>query len=268
MYINLHAHSRYSDGTCEIKDLIRFAKSRGVSYFSITDHDTFNGYTEIEKKDLEGINFISGVEISTKNHDYLHILGYGIDPGDSEFERKLSEFRERRILRVKEIIYRLQKQGIEITFEELNIRSFSTVGRPHIADVLVKKGYGKTRSEVFLKYLVEGKPAYVEPKGPEINEVIDLIKSSKGFAVLAHPGTVDGYFNIEEIVKKGFDGIEVFYPSHSSSKIKKYLEIALRYSLIVTAGTDYHGPGTDREEMDIYLYSSNNMKNIERLFNG
>ncbi len=265
MYINLHTHSVYSDGTLEAKSLIDLAKKKRVFYFSITDHDTLNAYHHKEISNTNGLHLVRGVEISTKNHDYLHILGYGIKIND-DIEKKLEEFRNRRIGRVKDIISKLRDMGIDISFEDLKVSSLVSVGRPHIADVLVGKGYGASRGEVFWKYLVEGKEAYVEPRGPDINEAIEVIKNAGGFAVLAHPQTVEDSFDIEDLIKKGFDGIEVFYPAHTSSKVRKYIEIANKYNLIITAGTDYHGPATDRHEMDVYFYDPRMMKNIERLF--
>lgn len=268
MYINLHSHSNYSDGSLDVKSLIDVARNKKVSYFSITDHDTVNGYKDIKSEYLNGINFISGVEISTKNHDYLHVIGYNIEIKNENLEGKLSEFRKRRVSRVKEIISKLNSIGIDIDYSELDISEFSTVGRPHIADVLVKKGYGSSRADVFYKFLIEGKPAYVEPRGPDVVEAIELIKNNGGVVVLAHPSTVEKDFDLEKLIRLGFDGIEVFYPTHTNTRIKRYTEIAKKYNLIITAGTDYHGPNTERELMDLYRYDRNLMNGVERLFNG
>lgn len=268
MYINLHAHSKYSDGTLDIKDLFEIVKKKNISYFSLTDHDTLNGYNDIKNEYLQGINFISGVEISTKDHDYLHILGYGIKKNLKNFKEQLLDFRQKRISRIKDIILKLQKLGIDIKYSDLNISDLSTVGRPHLADALIKKGYGKTRSEVFFKYLVEGRPAYVEPRGPDIGEAVELIKRTGGFAILAHPSTIEKDFDLEKlIIDFEFDGIEAFYPTHTIPKVNRYIELAKKYNLIITAGTDYHGPNTDRELLDVYKYDSNIMYGIERMLN-
>ncbi|MGC8867122.1 MAG: PHP domain-containing protein [Elusimicrobiales bacterium] len=266
MYINLHSHSVYSDGRLDVRSLVEFAKKKRVLYFSITDHDTINAYSDAGIKYAQGLHLIRGVEISTKNHDYLHILGYGIKKTD-ELEKKLEDFRNRRISRINDIISKLRCLGIDISFDDLKISSMTTVGRPHIADALVEKGYGCSRNEAFLKYLVEGKPAYVEPRGPDVDEAIEVIKNAGGLAVLAHPRMVEKFFDIEMLIKKGFDGIEAFYPAHTSWGIKRYIEIAHKYNLIVTAGTDYHGPQTDRQDMDIYSCDLEEIKMMERLFN-
>jgi len=258
VYINLHTHSNYSDGTLSPKDVIKLAKSKNVKYLSLTDHDNVGGYDQIDKETLSDINFITGIEISTKEHDYLHILGYKININNDDFKKKLCEWRERRIIRVKEIIKKLNEIGIKISFEDLEINDISTVGRPHIADALVRKGYGSTRTEVFHKYLIEGRYAYVEPMGPTIKQSITAIKEAGGIAVLAHPSTIEGSFNVENVIKDyEFDGIEAYYPSHTNSKIRKYLDIAKRYNLIITAGTDFHGPQTDRDIMDMFVYDEN-----------
>lgn len=265
MYINLHTHSSHSDGTLSPLELLNKAVESNVNYFSLTDHDTVSGWDELDINSHNGIKLIYGVEISTREHDYLHILAYNIDVKNVYFRNKLAEFRDRRIERIKNIINKLNKIDVSIDFDEINVDSTDTVGRPHIADILIKKGYGRTRSEVFHKYLIEGCYAYVKPMGPTVNEVLELIKNNKGLAVLAHPSTIEGHFNVEDIIKKGFDGIEAFYPTHTNSKVRKYLEIARKYDLIVTAGTDYHGPGTERETMAYYVYDDKFL-NTERLF--
>jgi len=265
-YINLHVHSNFSDGVFSPEEIINISKSKSIKYLSLTDHDTVNGYNSISINNIKDIKFIKGIEISTKNHDNLHILGYNIDIKNKSFLLNIKDYRERRIRRVKEIIKRLNDINISISFDELDFGLLTTIGRPHISDLLVKKGYGKTRTEVFHKYLVEGCYAYVKPQGPDIDEAIKTIKNAGGVCVLAHPSTIEGSFNLEDIIKKGFDGIEVFYPTHTNSKIRKYLEIARKYDLIVTAGTDYHGPGTDREKIDLYEYDFEKYFNIERLF--
>lgn len=264
MYINLHSHTNFSDGTLSPGELINLAISKGVSYLSITDHDTVNEYFNLDGN-FNGIKIIKGIEISTRDHDYLHILGYNIDIKNRKFLSDLGEYRERRIFRVKEILKRLNKIGVDISFEELDASSLTTIGRPHIADVLVRKGYGKTRNEVFNKYLVEGCYAYVKPQGPDIYEAIKTIKEAGGVSVLAHPSTIEGSFNIEDVIKKGFDGIEAFYPTHKNSRIRKYIELAKKYNLIVTAGTDYHGPGSEKEIMDMFEFNKSNLLNIGRI---
>ncbi len=264
-YINLHTHTSFSDGTLKPEELFRVAKRKSIRYLSITDHDTVNAYNNLSIP--SDIKFITGIEISTRNHDYLHILGYNIDVKNKSFLADLEEYRQRRISRVKEIITKLNQIGVKISFEELNWNSNVTVGRPHIADLMIKKGYGKTRTEVFHKYLVEGCYAYVKPKGPDIKEAIKTIKNAGGIVVLAHPSTIEGSFDIEDVIKMGFEGIEVFYPTHTNGKIKKYLNIAEKYNLIVTAGTDYHGPKTDKDVMDMYEYEKEKMLKIDEIFN-
>ncbi|HOJ86381.1 MAG: PHP domain-containing protein [Elusimicrobiales bacterium] len=265
VYINLHTHSNFSDGTLTPSDLIKLSNSKGVEYLSLTDHDTVNGYDSLKDDEIKGIKFIKGIEISTKNHDYLHILGYNIDVKNKSFLSDIADYRERRVSRVKEIIRKLNEININISFDDLKANSLTTLGRPHIADALIEKGYGKTRTEVFHKYLIEGCYAYVKPRGPDISEAIKTIKNAGGVAVLAHPSTIEGSFNVEDVIKMGFDGIEVFYPTHTNNKTKKYLEIAKKYNLIVTAGTDYHGPGTDREKLDLFKFETDKFNNIEKI---
>ncbi|MEF3280550.1 MAG: PHP domain-containing protein [Elusimicrobiota bacterium] len=266
-YINLHTHSNFSDGVLTPKEVINFAFQKGVHYFSLTDHDTVNGILALSDSDIKGIKFIKGIEISSCEHDYLHILGYNIDIKNKSFLSDIAEYRRRRISRVVDIIKKLNDVGIDIKFEDLEFKESSTVGRPHIADALVKKGYGKTRTEVFYKYLVEGCHAYVKPRGPRLEEAIKTIKNAGGVAVLAHPSTIEGSLNVEEVIKSGFDGIEAFYPTHTNNKVKKYLGIAAKYNLIVTAGTDFHGPKTDKNIMDKFEFDLSKLLNIDRIIN-
>lgn len=265
MRINLHTHSNYSDGTISPRDIISLAIKKGIGYLALTDHDTVNGLMSIADDDKKDIKFINGIEISTRDHDYLHILGYNVDIKNRSFLSDIEDYRERRISRAKEIIKRLNDIKIDISFEELDVSTQTTVGRPHIADLLIKKGYGKTRSDVFHKYLIEGCYPYVKPRGPDIEEAMNTIRKANGIVILAHPSTVEGSFNVEELVKKGFDGIEVYYPTHTNNKIRKYFDIAKRNDLIATVGTDFHGPNTDRNIIDTFEYDSEKLLNIDRI---
>lgn len=222
----------------------------GIGYFSLTDHDICAGWEELEPrlKDL-GIRYLRGVEVSTSLHDNLHILGYGLDLKDKGFLEKLEDFRSRRIGRIKQIIERLQGLGVEISFGELNTGCDHCYGRPHIADLLKSRGFVKTRQKAFEKYIAYGKPAYVPPCGPGIEEAIRTIKDAGGIAVLAHPGIIFKILDLGEWKEMGLDGIEAFYPAHTNTRIRECLALAKTHGLLVTAGTDYHGPGTGRGEL-------------------
>jgi len=248
--INLHSHSKFSDGTLSPAELALAASKAKINYFSLTDHDICLGWGELEPRLKElGIRYMYGIELSTSVHDNLHVLGYGLNLKDPVFNAKLLDLRARRIERVKKIIALLTEQGFAVTFEELNTLVDHAYGRPHIADLLKSKGFVKTRQKAFEKYIAYGKPAYVPPSGPGIEEAITIIKDAGGIAVLAHPGVVRNILELGKWKEMGLDGIEAFYPAHTNTLTREFLGMAKTHGLLVTAGTDYHGPATGRGEL-------------------
>ena len=265
--INLHNHSTYSDGTLAPAALARAAARAGVKYFSLTDHDMVGGWAELEPalKD-EGLSYCRGVEISTGRHENLHILGYGIDVADPVLAARLAEFRSRRVVRIKMILELLKGLGIEIAFEELPVPEGRTVGRPHIADVLKSRKLVSNRSQAFKRYLAPGQPAYVPPNGPPVEEAIRAVKDAGGKAVLAHPGVVAKILDLPAWKAAGLDGLEAFYPSHTGAATREFVTLAARHGLFVTAGVDFHGPGTERDKMYGFEYQDEYFSEIKKLF--
>ncbi|PIU18047.1 MAG: hypothetical protein COT18_11320 [Elusimicrobia bacterium CG08_land_8_20_14_0_20_59_10] len=265
--INLHNHSTYSDGTLAPAALARAASRAGIKYFSLTDHDMVGGWAELEPAlKEEGILYCRGVEISTGPHENLHILGYGLDISDPVLAGRLADFRSRRITRVRKIIELLRGLGVEIAFEDLPVPEGRTVGRPHIADALKKKKLVSSRSQAFKRYLAAGRPAYVPPNGPPVEEAIRAIKDAGGRAVLAHPGVVAKILDIPVWKEAGLDGLEAFYPAHTGAATREFVTLAGRYGLFVTAGCDFHGPGTERDKMSGFEYQEEYFSEIEQLF--
>ncbi|MCX5785967.1 MAG: PHP domain-containing protein [Elusimicrobia bacterium] len=265
--INLHNHSAHSDGTLAPEALARTAARAGINFFSLTDHDMTAGWAEMEPALKEaGIIYCYGVEFSSSLHDSLHILGYGLDPANPALLAKAAIFRAKRLERLKTIIGLLRGLGLEISYEELPFGDSHTLGRPHIADLLKKKGFVKTRKEAFERYIGRGRPAYAPPNGPGIEEAIQTIKAAGGFAVLAHPGVVVKILDLPAWKDMGLDGIEAFYPSHSNTLTREFIALAARYGLFITAGIDFHGPGTDRDRMFGFEYSEEMFKGIKKAF--
>ncbi|PIS46740.1 MAG: hypothetical protein COT17_07020 [Elusimicrobia bacterium CG08_land_8_20_14_0_20_51_18] len=253
--VNLHTHSSYSDGTLSPAELLKQALKSRISYFSLTDHDTINGWNEIKEEiGRHKIRYDYGIELSTRNSDYLHILGYSIDPENAAFLSKLADYRERRVERIKRIFLKLNALGVKSGIEEMLLNDKTTFGRPHVAMLLKKKGYVRSIKEAFQKYISRGGPAYEPPMGPDVKEAIEDIKSCGGIAVLAHPGVVDKTVDFSELKDYGLDGLEVFYPAHTASRTAEYLRTAEKYSFLVTAGSDFHGPGTERDKMFGFEY--------------
>lgn len=249
-YIDLHTHSTSSDGTLTPSELVTEAQKKGLIALSLTDHDSIDGLAEAQKKAAElGLEFIDGIELSLgTSAGSVHMLGYMFDYTDKDFLHGLSLMNKRREERNIKFISRFRELGIEIKLDELlEIAGDGSVGRPHFAKLLMKKGVVKTFDEAFDKYLAKKKAAYVEKEKVAPEEGIKLIHNAKGLAVLAHPKYCGAktFEEVEALVRRlkqaGLDGIECFYSDHSVEETEYYLSLAEKYGLFVTGGSDYHG---------------------------
>ncbi len=151
------------------------------------------------------------------------------------------------MLRIRKIVENLQALGLDVSFEDVVSTSHETLGRPHVADALRRKGIVKSRQEAFNRFLIKGKPGYVDSMGPTPEEAIALIREAGGFCSIAHPETCSDKEAIERWKELGLEGVEVYYGAHTPSDVIRYTELAKRLGLLATGGTDYHGPGTGRE---------------------
>jgi predicted metal-dependent phosphoesterase TrpH len=265
--INLHTHSTYSDGTLEPAQLARAAAKDGIKYFSLTDHDVTGGWAEMEPALKEaGLSYCYGVEISTCLHENLHILGYGVNPADPVFNERLLEFRGRRVTRIKKVLELLKGLGIEINFSELPVPANRTVGRPQVADILKARKLVSGRSQAFKRYLGHGAAAYVPPNGPTVEEAIKAVLAAGGKPVLAHPGAVAKHLDLPAWKDLGLAGIEAFYPAHTGAATREFVAAAARYGLFVTAGTDFHGPGTERDDLGGFEFQEDLFGEVKKLF--
>ncbi|MCM8792091.1 MAG: PHP domain-containing protein [Candidatus Omnitrophica bacterium] len=241
---DLHIHSSFSDGNFMPEQIIREAKIQKLDCIAITDHDNVEFYFNSDISKNKEIEIIPAVELTTEyNSREIHILGYLIDYHDRAFLKKLEFLREKRILRIKEMIGKLNALGIEVKFEEVvDLNHNSSVTRLHLARLLLKKGLVGSIREAFVKFIGEDAPCYVGGFHFSPLEAIRLIREIKGLPVLAHPYSVD---NLEEILvyltKGGLAGIEVYYPEHNQVSTHYYEEIAQKYNLLMTGGSDFHG---------------------------
>jgi len=256
MSIDLHIHSKYSDGTLSPEEIVLKASKKGLSAVSITDHDTVDGTGEaLAAGKKYGVVVVPGIELSAQHYKKnLHILGYFFDHGDCEFKNSLAIVQSARIERNQRIVDKLREIGVDISYRDIiNVSEKGQTGRPHIARVLCRVGAAKNMNDAFEKYLKKGASAYVSRFIYSSGEAIQIIKKSGGIAVLAHPVQADSSLEdipglLEELVEMGLGGIEAYYPSHSRSVRKKLVKIAKIHDLAVTGGSDYHGqirPGTD-----------------------
>ena len=247
MASDLHMHTSFSDGKLTPEELVAAAKAAGLAYMAITDHDTVEGIRHLYENGMypaRGIHIIPGIEFSAHHPTQeIHILGYNIDIYHSDMEYKLSQVTDARWSRFSEMVERLQSQGYAI--KEADVVKLAgvskSISRSHIARVLVKNGYFATVRDAFDKMLEKGRPAYVPHYRLEVDEIIDLIHSAGGTAVLAHPKLIKDDSIAEDICKKGIEGIEAFYPRHDEEDTKRYLAMAERHHLMVSGGSDFHG---------------------------
>ncbi len=252
MTIDLHTHSNRSDGTDTPTELVENAKRVGLDVVALTDHDTTVGWDEAqETADRIGIRLVKGIEVSTElEHRSIHLLGYEIDPRDEALLGELRRVLDGRTQRVPKIVKAFARIGIEITEEEILAKSgdAGSVGRPHVADVLIDKGVVKDRGEAFNEYLQPGMPGYVGRYSIPTDRAIQLVKGAGGKAVLAHPWSrssdkVLDADRIAGLVETGLDGIEADHPDHSEEQREGLRKIAADHGLVVTGSSDYHGTG-------------------------
>lgn len=249
-FIDLHTHTTASDGMQSPAENVRIAKAAGLAGVAITDHDTVAGVQEaLQEGEKLGITVVPGVEISTvlEGKD-IHVLGYFINHQDPIFLERLADLRATRDRRNEMLIAKLQQLDIDITMEEViaglgrELAPDETVGRPHIADVLVKKGYATDMRNAFDLYLGAGGKAYVNPPRIEPLTAVQWIREAGGTPVLAHPGLYDDDTLVERIIQETkISGVEVYHSDHHELEEIRYQKLAEKYQLIVTAGSDFHG---------------------------
>ena len=244
MFADLHLHTNFSDGTYTPEELVANAKRHGLSTISLTDHDTVEGCPRAAAACAEvGIEFISGAELTAElNGEELHILGYFLDLGNTRFLNELARFQNVRQNRVREMVSRLNQHGIPLELESVfAIANCRSPGRPHVARALVQAGLCDNMDEAFERFMKKNRIAWVPKFKMSATDAIRMIHDASGVAVLAHPGLYRADALIPEMVAGGLDGIECFHTKHSTSTAEHYLEIADRYSLLVTGGSDCHG---------------------------
>lgn len=247
--IDLHTHTNNSDGQYRADEVIEQAVQKGISAIAITDHDTVKGLRNINYDD-ERITIIPGIEISVKlDKGRMHILGLGIDYNNKYLLDFLKEMKEINRFNLRNIINYLLGQGIHINPDDIEaiMHLEKNVGRPDVAKLLIKEGYVSGVQEAFDKYLIE---AFIKSrhlnKGHNYGEVLEVINKANGISVLAHPNSLeldhkDFETLMDDMVKKGLKGLEVFHPHMSEEEREYYKSVADYYNLFISGGTDYHG---------------------------
>ncbi|MDN5892575.1 MAG: PHP domain-containing protein [Nocardioides sp.] len=272
MRIDLHTHSRASDGTQTPAELMRAASAAGLDVVAITDHDTCAGWAEAERAAYDvSITLVRGMEISTKFRGKgVHLLGYLPDPTYEPLVQGLVRILDGRNGRVPGIVERLQGIGIDIAEDDVHRLAGdpAAVGRPHVADALIDLDVVVDRKEAFAKYLNPGRPAYVNRYAAPLEEMIATVAGAGGVTVVAHPWGRGRAEDLDEaafahLLEVGLSGIEVDHQDHDASSRTALRGIARNLDLVVTGSSDHHGAGkvnhelgcntTDPEEFDRLL---------------
>ncbi len=248
--IDLHSHTTASDGSLSPRELVQEAVRRGVRILAITDHDSTEGLAEAitEAAKHPPLEIVPGIELNTDvEGGEIHILGFFIDRHAEWFQVLLRELREERVQRIYRMAERLGVLGLPIDPQEVfALVKEGSAGRPHVAQVLVQRGYVKTVREAFDRYLKNGGPASVPRKKLSPETAIDVIRRAAGVPIFAHPGLSGKDELIPELIRAGLQGLECYYHEHSPVQTATYLQICKDHDLVATGGSDYHGPHLGR----------------------
>jgi predicted metal-dependent phosphoesterase TrpH len=241
--VDLHIHTDHSDGRQSPREVVDRACHIGLKAIAITDHDSVSGYTEAARYARgKAIEVIPGIELSSAvADDDIHILGYLIRPDNRLLDETVERFRHIRSERGMKMVKRLASLGIDIDYEEVLAAAHGApVGRPHVAEVLAAHGVVDSYNQAFDKYLALNGPVYVPKAKLSPAEAIDLIHQANGVAVMAHPMLTDRDAVIPDLVAAGLDGLEIYHPSHTRAARKRYRQLAKKYDLVCTGGSDSH----------------------------
>jgi hypothetical protein len=244
VFVDLHLHSIFSDGTYTPEEIVHEAQRCGLRAIALTDHDTLEGCPRAAAAaEKAGIEFIPGTELTAEIEDNeLHLLGYYVDPQDEALRTQMRNFQRVRQERIREMVARINALGIPLQTDAVfALASCHSPGRPHVARALVDGEFCADLDEAFARFLRKGKPAFVPKMKITAQDAIELIHHAGGLAVLAHPGINNSIEFIPALADAGIDGIECFHTKHSTGMSRHFIETADRFGLLVTGGSDCHG---------------------------
>lgn len=252
--VDLHIHSTASDGLLSPAEVVRKSAEAGLTVIALADHDAVDGIVPALEaaKAFPGLKVIPCVEINTDiPRGEAHVLGYFIDYTNPELLATLRRMRNSRQERAQKMIAKLKNLGLPIEWERVKeIAGSGSMGRPHIAQALLEKGYIASTKEAFTRYIGWGGPAYAERDKMTPVEAVEIILQADGLPVLAHPFTIpDPEAMIVKLKASGLVGIEAYYGGYTAEEIARLVRLARRYSLITTGGSDYHGLDDSTETM-------------------
>lgn len=253
MRIDLHTHSSVSDGTDTPSELVGKARAARLDVVGLTDHDTFDGLDEaVAEGERLGIQVVRGMELScSRRGSSVHVLAYGADPASPGLAAEMARVRDGRLGRLAGVLAKLAELGVRVSEAEVmaQVGESPSVGRPHIADALIKAGHVRDRQEAFDRFLADGGPAHVHRYTIEVDRGIDLVHEAGGLAVIAHPwGRGREHVLPPSVLEAlardhGLDGIEVDHQDHDLDTRRQLHTLADSLGLLVTGSSDYHGTG-------------------------
>lgn len=243
-FADLHLHTLFSDGTFTPEELAGHGARLGFAALALTDHDTVEGCERMAAAcAAAGMEFIPGAELTAEHDDTeVHILGYFLDTQNRKLLEEIAKFQTVRQNRIHEMVSRINGLGVPLEAESVfALANCKSPGRPHVARAMVKAGLVSNLDEAFERFLKKNRPAWVPKKKVSALEAIELVHQAGGLAVMAHPGLNRTDEVIPALVDAGLDGIECFHTKHSTALSERYLEIAEKFNLLVTGGSDCHG---------------------------
>ncbi|MBI3317701.1 MAG: PHP domain-containing protein [Candidatus Omnitrophica bacterium] len=240
---DLHLHTFHSDGTFSPEELVLRALNLKLSCISVTDHDTAAGLPAAQKAAGDRLEILPGIEMTALfRKRELHILGYGIRPEEAALSAFMARMHSYRKERIQAMISRLRAHGVEVSFEEVQkVAGPGTLGRPHLAEAILKKGIVGSLKEAFERYIGDRAPCFVQGATLTVPEAVEILRQAGGVAVLAHPYRLVQDEWIPELVACGIRGIEAVHSEHPGKITKKYQKIAKEQKLLTTGGSDCHG---------------------------
>src|SRR5215210_885172 len=278
MRIDLHTHSSVSDGTDTPEELVRKAAAAGLDVVALTDHDTFDGLNAaVAEGQRIGVQVLRGIELScSRRGDSVHLLAYGVDPFNADLVAEMALVRGSRKGRLAGVLRKLAVLGVPVSEAEVmaQVGDSPSVGRPHIADALIKAGHVHDRQEAFDRFLADGGPAHVHRYTIEVDRAIDLMHEAGGLAVIAHPWGRGRERLLPPSVLEalardhGLDGIEVDHQNHDPDSRRRLRALADRLGLLATGSSDYHGTGKLDHDLGCNTTDPEVFSNMQRRLGG
>lgn len=267
--INLHLHTNVSDGALTPSALVSRCEEIGLDLMSITDHDTIDAYRLLEHIGTP-VRILPGIEISSELEGCdVHILAYGFDLLNEGIISLTDRYLLARRERAAVMLDKLAELGMEIEMDEVVAVSGSRelIVRPHIAQVMVAKGYCHSKHEAFDKYIGNFKPAFSPKPVANVEETIKILRAAGAWSSVAHPGKLDKPEHLDMIIEMGIDGIEVWHPDHSFLQMRDFMAIARQHKLLMTAGSDFHGEQDRHNLMDVVPITEEVLESVTHIWN-